>query len=208
MIKIILVDDDALIRDSLTLILEMEEDFQVMATATNGQEALELCGRSQPDMVLMDVRMPVMDGVLGTQRIREKFPNTKIVILTTFQEEEYIKEALKHGASGYILKSQPAESIVETLRAVSKGNMVLQADVANSLRKLIGHGKKTSPQAFQLTEREMTILTMVGEGLSNREIADKIYLSQGTVRNYISVLLEKLSLRDRTQLAIFYLTHF
>ena len=208
MMKIIIVDDDALIRDSLKLILEMEEDFDVVGIAANGQEALELCGTLQPDMVLMDVRMSVMDGVLGTRRIREQYPNIRIVILTTFKDEEYIREALKYGASGYILKSQPAESIVETLRAVAKGNTVLEADVASSLAELIGDRKKGKRQDFLLTEREMAVLSMIGEGLSNREIAEKLYLSEGTVRNYISVLLDKLSLRDRTQLAIFYLKHF
>ncbi len=208
MLKVIVVDDDALIRDSLSLILDMEEDFQVMGTAANGQEALEMCGKLQPDLVLMDVRMPVMDGVLGTRRIREKYPQVKIVILTTFKDEEYITEALKHGASGYILKSQPAESIVETLRAVARGNMVLEADVATSLTELIREGKKVSRKDFGLTDREMAVLEMIGEGHSNREIAEKLFLSEGTVRNYITVLLDKLGLRDRTQLAIFYLKHF
>ncbi|MEN1760304.1 response regulator transcription factor [Anoxynatronum sibiricum] len=206
--KIIIVDDDALIRDSLTLILEMETDFQVVGTAGNGQEAVALCGSAQPDLVLMDVRMPVMDGVLGTRRIREQYPATKVVILTTFKDEAYIKEALKHGASGYILKSQPAESIVETLRAVARGNTVLEAQVASSLTHMIREGKKMTQTDLQLTDREMAVLEMVGEGHSNREIAEKLYLSEGTVRNYITVLLDKLSLRDRTQLAIFYLKHF
>ncbi|WP_283410050.1 response regulator transcription factor [Anoxynatronum buryatiense] len=206
--KIIIVDDDALIRDSLTLILEMEADFQVVGTAANGQEAVALCGSAQPDLVLMDVRMPVMDGVLGTRRIREQYPATKVVILTTFKDEAYIKEALKHGASGYILKSQPAESIVETLRAVARGNTVLEAQVASSLTHMIREGKKMSQTDLELTDREMAVLEMVAEGHSNREIAEKLYLSEGTVRNYITVLLDKLSLRDRTQLAIFYLKHF
>ncbi|SMP63491.1 two component transcriptional regulator, LuxR family [Anoxynatronum buryatiense] len=208
MLKIIIVDDDALIRDSLTLILEMEADFQVVGTAANGQEAVALCGSAQPDLVLMDVRMPVMDGVLGTRRIREQYPATKVVILTTFKDEAYIKEALKHGASGYILKSQPAESIVETLRAVARGNTVLEAQVASSLTHMIREGKKMSQTDLELTDREMAVLEMVAEGHSNREIAEKLYLSEGTVRNYITVLLDKLSLRDRTQLAIFYLKHF
>lgn len=208
MLKVMVVDDDALIRDSLSLILDMEEDFQVTGTAANGQEALELCRQIQPDLVLMDVRMPVMDGVLGTRRIREQFPQMKVVILTTFKDEEYITEALKHGASGYILKSQPAESIVETLRAVARGNMVLQADVASSLTELIREGKKVSREDFKLTDREMAVLEMIGDGHSNREIAEKLYLSEGTVRNYITVLLDKFSLRDRTQLAVFYLKHF
>lgn len=208
MLKVMVVDDDALIRDSLSLILDMEEDFQVAGTAANGQEALELCRQIEPDLVLMDVRMPVMDGVLGTRRIREQFPQMKVVILTTFKDEEYITEALKHGASGYILKSQPAESIVETLRAVARGNMVLQADVASSLTELIREGKKVSREDFKLTDREVAVLEMIGDGHSNREIAEKLYLSEGTVRNYITVLLDKLSLRDRTQLAVFYLKHF
>jgi len=208
MLKIIIVDDDALIRDSLTLILEMEAGFQVVGTAANGQEAVALCGSTQPDLVLMDVRMPVMDGVLGTRRIREQYPDTKVVILTTFKDEAYIKEALKHGASGYILKSQPAESIVETLRAVARGNTVLESQVASSLTQMIREGKKMTQEDLQLTDREMAVLEMIAEGLSNREIAEKLYLSDGTVRNYITVLLDKLSLRDRTQLAIFYLKHF
>ncbi len=206
--KVMVVDDDALIRDSLTLILDMEEDFHVIGTASNGQEALELSGTLKPDLILMDVRMPVMDGVLGTRMIQQQYPGIKIIILTTFKDEEYIKEALKNGASGYLLKSQPAESIVETLRAVAKGNMVLQADVANSLTELISNRKKVSRHDFGLTDREMAVLEMVGEGYSNREMAEKLYLSEGTIRNYMTVLLDKLSLRDRTQLAIFFVKHF
>lgn len=208
MVKIIIVDDDALIRDSLQLILNMEDDFQVVGTASNGQDALTLCEKVLPDITLMDVRMPVMDGVLGTRYIREQFPGVKVVILTTFKEEGYIKEALKHGASGYILKSQPADSIVETLRSVARGSMVLEAEVASSLTAFIDDRRKAEPEDFRLTVREMAVLELIGEGLSNREIATKLHLSEGTVRNNISVLLEKLSLRDRTQLAIFYLKHF
>lgn len=203
-----IVDDDALIRDSLQLILDMEDDFQVIGTATNGQEALVLCEKNLPDIVLMDVRMPVMDGVLGTRYLREKFPGVKVVILTTFKEENYIKEALKHGASGYILKSQPADSIVETLRSVAKGSMVLEAEVANSLTSFIDDRQKVDPKDFQLTVREMAVLELVGTGFSNREIARQLHLSEGTVRNNVSALLDKLSLRDRTQLAIFFLKHF
>lgn len=203
-----IVDDDALIRDSLQLILDMEDDFQVIGTAINGQEALTLCEERLPDIVLMDVRMPVMDGVMGTRYLREQFPEVKVVILTTFKEENYIKEALKHGASGYILKSQPAESIVETLRSVAKGSMVLEAEVASSLTAFIDDRQKADPEAFQVTAREMTVLELIGAGFSNKEIAMQLHLSEGTVRNHISALLEKLALRDRTQLAIFYLKHF
>ena len=205
MLRVLIVDDDALIRDSLQLLLDLEDDFQVVATAANGQEAFSKFQEHQPDLVLMDVRMPVMDGVLGTKLIREHSRNVKIVILTTFKDDEYIKAALKNGASGYILKSQPAESIMETLRMVAKGNIVLEQNVATSLAGMIGDLPKNSREDLQLSARELEILELVSEGLSNREIAKKIYLSEGTVRNYITALLEKLSLRDRTQLAIFYL---
>jgi len=205
MLRVLIVDDDALIRDSLQLLLNLEDDFQVVATATNGQEAFSKFQEHQPDLVLMDVRMPVMDGVLGTRLIREHSRNVKIVILTTFKDDEYIKAALKNGASGYILKSQPAESIIETLRTVARGNIVLEQDIATSLTGMISDQPKNSKEDLLLSAREREILELVSEGLSNREIAEKIFLSEGTVRNYITTLLEKLSLRDRTQLAIFYL---
>jgi len=205
---VLIVDDDALIRDSLKMILEMEEDFQVVGLAANGEEALELCRKELPDLVLMDIRMPVMDGVVGTRRIKALYPQVRVVILTTFRDEEYIKEALKNGAEGYILKSQPADSIVESLRAVGKGNIVLERDVASSLSAMLRDGGKTQCARYALTEREMEVLSLVGQGLSNREIAEKLFLSEGTVRNYVTALLEKLGLRDRTQLAIFYVRHF
>jgi len=207
-LRVLIVDDDALIRDSLKMILEMEEDFQVVGLAANGEEALELCRKELPDLVLMDIRVPVMDGVVGTRRIKALYPQVRVVILTTFRDEEYIKEALKNGAEGYILKSQPADSIVESLRAVGKGNIVLERDVASSLSAMLRDGGKTQCARYALTEREMEVLSLVGQGLSNREIAEKLFLSEGTVRNYVTALLEKLGLRDRTQLAIFYVRHF
>ncbi len=124
--KVLIVDDDALIRDGLKILLEIEEDFLVIGTASNGQEAFEMCRKERPDLVLMDIRMPVMDGVLGTKLIKSHFKDIKVVILTTFKDDEYIKEALRSGAEGYILKNQPADSIIESLRAVSKGNIVLE----------------------------------------------------------------------------------
>lgn len=204
--RVLIVDDDALIRDSLTMLLQLEEGIQVIGTASNGQEAFAFCQQDQPDIVLMDIRMPGLDGVLGTKKIKEHFPDVKVVILTTFRDDEYIKEALKNGAVGYILKSQPADNIVDSLRAVARGNTVLERDIATSLSAMIREDKK-SPD-LQLTEREKEIMGLVGQGLSNREIADNLFLSEGTVRNYVTGLLEKLDLRDRTQLAIFYLKNF
>jgi DNA-binding NarL/FixJ family response regulator len=206
--KTLIVDDDALIRDGIKILLELEADFQVIGTAGDGQEALDFCRRERPDLVLMDVRMPVLDGVLGTKRIKELYPEVKVVILTTFRDDEYIKEALLSGAEGYILKNQPADSIIESLRAVCKGNIVLEKGVAASLSLMIRDERKRQAGLPHLTEREQEVLRLVGEGLSNREIAQRLYLSEGTVRNYVTGLLEKLGLRDRTQLAIFYLKHF
>ena len=203
--KVLIVDDDALIREGLKILLEIEVDFQVVGTASNGQEAFEMCRKEKPDLVLMDIRMPVMDGVLGTKLIKSHFKDIKVVILTTFKDDEYIKEALKSGAEGYILKNQPADSIIESLRAVSKGNIVLEREVANALSSMLKDCKKEAPERLDISQRELGILKLVGEGLSNREIAERLNLSEGTTRNYVTGLLEKLGFRDRTQLAIFYI---
>jgi len=204
-VKVLIVDDDALIREGLQILLDTEADIQVIGTASNGQEALEMCRKTTPDLVLMDIRMPVMDGVLGTKLIKSHFRDIKVVILTTFMDDEYIKEALKSGAEGYILKNQPADSIIESLRAVCKGNIVLEREVANALSCMLREGKKLSPEGLDISPRELEILKLVGEGLSNREIAASLNLSEGTTRNYVTGLLEKLGFRDRTQLAIFYI---
>jgi len=204
-LKILLVDDDALVREGLEIILGLEPDFQVVGTAGNGQEALAVCRREKPDLVLMDIRMPVMDGVLGTKLLKNHFPEIKVVILTTFKDDEFIKEALRSGAEGYILKNQPAESIIESLRMVAKGNIVLERAVAQAVSSMLKEGKKAAPELADLSQRELAVLKLVAEGLSNREISARISLSEGTTRNYVTVLLEKLDLRDRTQLAIFYI---
>ena len=203
--KVLIVDDDALIREGLKIILEIESDFQVVGTASNGLEAMEMCRREKPDLVLMDIRMPVMDGVLGTKLIKSHFKDIKVVVLTTFMDDEYIKEALKSGAEGYILKNQPADGIIESLRAVGKGNIVLEREVANALSSMLKESKKIAPERLDISQRELGILKLVGEGLSNREIAERLNLSEGTTRNYVTGLLEKLGFRDRTQLAIFYI---
>ena len=207
-LKVLITDDDALIRESLKILLELEEGIRVVGTARNGQEAYEMCKELLPDIVLMDIRMPVMDGVLGTKLIKETFKNIKVLILTTFKDDDYIKEALKNGAEGYILKNQSSDSIIESLKAVYKGNTVFEKNVAESLSSMLMDGKKKSPESFGITPREFDILGLIAEGLSNREISEKLFLSDGTVRNYVTALLEKLNLRDRTQLAIFYLRNF
>ncbi|HEY2420596.1 MAG TPA: response regulator transcription factor [Neobacillus sp.] len=202
--KVLIVDDDALIRDGLKILIELEADFEVTGTASNGQEAFEMCQKQRPDIVLMDIRMPNMDGVLGTKLIKQHFNTIKVVILTTFKDDEYIKEAIKSGAEGYILKNQPSDSIIESLRAVGKGNTVFEKEVASALSSMLKDEKKP-PMKLDLSDREQEILSLIAEGMSNKEIAERIYLSEGTIRNYTTGLLEKLKLRDRTQLAIFYI---
>lgn len=206
--KVLIVDDDGLIRDSLKLLLDLEDDMEVIGTAKNGTEAFEFCTVNKPDIVLMDIRMPVMDGVLGTKLIKENYHDIKVVLLTTFKDDEYIREAVMNGAEGYILKNQSSDSIIESLRTVYKGNTVFEKDIINSITGMLKEDKKKTPSHFNLSDREFEILALIAEGLSNKEIAEKLFLGEGTVRNYITNVLEKLELRDRTQLAIFYLKNF
>lgn len=207
-LKVLIVDDDELVCDGLKLLLDMEDDFEVAGVAHNGMEAFSFCEKLMPDIVLMDIRMPDIDGVIGTKMIKEKFKQIKIVILTTFKDDEYIKEAIKAGAEGYILKNQKADTMIESLRAVSKGNFVFQKEVANSISSMLKEGHKADMSKFNLSKREMEVMKLVADGLSNKEIGDKLFISDGTVRNYVTTILEKLNLRDRTQLAIFYLKNF
>ncbi len=206
--RILLVDDDALIRDSLKIIFELEKDFQTIKTASNGQEALEICQKEKIDIILMDIQMPVMDGVLATKRIKELFPQIKIIMLTTFKDDNYIKQALKNGAESYILKSQAADTIIESVRMTYKGSSVFQKEIVASLATMLKEGSNRNKQNYQLTEREFKVFKLIGAGLSNKEIAAQLYLSEGTIRNQVTVLLEKLGLRDRTQLAIHYVKNF
>lgn len=204
--KVLIVDDDGLIRDSLKILLGLEPDIEIVGTASNGQQAFELCQKIRPDIVLMDIRMPIMDGVLGTKLIKEHFNYIKVIILTTFKDDEYIREAVKNGAEGYILKNQSSDSIVDSLRAVYRGNTVLDKEIADTLTSMIEDSlEKKNNIDYEFGNRELEVLKLISEGLSNKEIGAKLYLSEGTVRNYVTGLLNKLNLRDRTQLAIFYL---
>ncbi|WP_125153528.1 response regulator transcription factor [Clostridium rectalis] len=202
--KIVIADDDGLIRDSLKLILELEGDIKVIGTVSNGNEAIEFCRKNEADIVLMDVRMPILDGVLATKEIKKENPSIKVIILTTFKDDEYIAQAIKNGAEGYILKNQSSDNIINSIRTVYNGNGVFQSEILNSIMGMIGENKKTEEKIL-LTEREFQVLKLIGQGLSNREISKKLYLSEGTIRNYVTNLLEKLQLRDRTQLAIYFL---
>jgi DNA-binding NarL/FixJ family response regulator len=209
-IRVAIVDDDALIRDSLKMILELDPELAVAGTCINGDEALELCRETEVDVMLMDIRMPVCDGIMGTKKIKEAFPQVKVLILTTFQDEEYIFQALKNGADGYLLKNTPSAKIKEQIKLAHEGTMLIHGEVAQKLSEMLnkregGGDKEKDLSKYDLTEREQEIVKLVSEGLSNKEIADQLFLGESTVKNYISAILDKLNLRDRTQIAVFYL---
>ena len=203
--KLLIVDDDGLIRDGLKILFETAENWEAF-TAENGAVALEMCRKNPPDIILMDIRMPVMDGVEATRKIKAEFPEVKIVMLTTFTDDGYISSAINLGAEGYLLKSTPADGIIERIRAVEKGAVVFDKGVKLTAEVAEVQSERIEKAACfsELTERENEILSLVATGLSNGEIAAKLFLSQGTVRNSVSVILEKLCLRDRTQLAVYY----
>lgn len=195
--KIIIIDDDALVRASLQSILE-SKGVQILAQGSNGYEAVELYWQYQPDIVLMDIRMDELNGLEATRQIMALSPSAKILLITTFQDDDYIREAIELGCSGYILK-QNISGIIPALEAVANNQLVYDSKI---VKKLTPSKHHTLPES--LTDREKDILTLIANGLNNKEISDRLFLSEGTIRNYISTMLEKLKLRDRTQLAIFY----
>lgn len=202
--KILIVDDDGLIRDSLKMMFSLDESFQRVETAENGQVALDILESYSPDVVVMDIRMPVMDGVITTKVIKEQYPHTKVMVLTTFNDREYLRELVKVGVEGYLLKSTGVDQIIEAVKSVESGHVVFGKEVSGLLSQLLtSHKKQEIPEG--LTPREVEIIEAIGHGKSNREIAEALFIGEGTVRNYITVILDKLSLRDRTQLAIYYL---
>ncbi|QIB27271.1 response regulator transcription factor [Caloranaerobacter azorensis] len=209
MIKVLLVDDQRILTEGLKMILGREKDIQICGVANSGKEAYELCKWNKPDIVLMDIKMPKMNGAEATKLIKRDFPETKVIILTTFNDDEYIYEALKNGASGYILKDATPDEIAEAIRTVYNGGALIQPEVAvKVLNKFSEMAKSKEVRNIDsrvelLTSKEKEICRLVGEGKNNKEISKELYLSEGTVKNHITKILNKLELRDRTQLAIF-----
>ena len=201
--RVVVVDDDKLVAISLKTILEASGQVTVEALGGDGEEAISLYEQFRPEVLLMDIRMQKMTGLEAAERILQKDPEARILFLTTFSDDEYIMKSLQIGARGYILK-QDFEGIVPALQAVYGGQSVFDGKVVERIPALTSVKEAFDFSKADISEKEQEIITLVAEGLSNREIADKIYLSEGTVRNYISVVLEKLNLRDRTQLAVFY----
>ena len=208
MINVLIADDDILVRDGLKILIDSEDDMKVVSVAKNGLEAFQLAQKHRPDVVLMDIRMPDIDGIRGTQLINENGLDTKVLMLTTFKDDEYIVSALKNGANGYMLKNQSSDEIIDGIRTVQNGTNIYGEEIAQKLKELIGRKKdKINPDTLSLSNRELGVLRLIANGLNNKEIAATMFISDGTVRNYVSTLLDKLDLRDRTQLAIFYIRH-
>lgn len=202
--KILLVDDDRLVSSSLKIILSSDPEINIVGTGNSGKEGIELYRRLKPDILLMDIRMEIMSGLDAGEHILEEFPEARILYLTTFLDDDYIIKALHIGAKGYMLK-QNYESIIPALKAVYAGQNVYGSEIITKLPHLIGKANgAVSVQKYGITEKELEIIVKIADGMSNKEIAEMLYLSEGTVRNNISSILEKLNLRDRTQIAIFY----
>lgn len=206
MIKLLLADDNAFITGGLEIILDMEADIEVVATVANGQAAVDYCLEYDIDVALLDVRMPVMNGVEAAKRITAETA-TKVIILTTFDDDAYIIDAIRNGAKGYLLKNNDPKIIIAAVRGVVQDQNIMQAEIWEKVKiALSGNQTKAHMAKLPLTSREQDVIQAVASGLSNKEIAKKLFISEGTVANNISALLNKLGLEHRTQLAIFYLT--
>ena len=213
MIKILIADDQELIRESLKIILSTNNEFEVIDTVGSGKEVVESIRRHIPDIILMDVRMPDMDGVQCTKFVKEVYPEIKVIVLTTFDDDEYIFSALKYGASGYLLKGVSLDELTSAIKTVLQGGAIFNPNVASKVTKIVSEMAKNNIVAERihdedlpnLSDTEWKIIQQVSQGLSNKEIAEILKFTEGTIRNYLSVILDKLQLRDRTQLAIWYI---
>lgn len=203
MINIVIADDVQILRQGLKAILEQDEEIRVTGLAANGQEAWQLSRRLKPDVVLMDMRMPDYDGSYGIVKIKEEFPEMRVLVLTTFDDRETVDAAIASGADGYILKEMEDDKVIQSVKAVCAGIRVFGGSVFDGMRKNMASPGAKSGVADMLTGRERDIVRLVARGMDNKEIAGELFLAEGTVRNNISRLLEKLKLKDRTQLAVF-----
>lgn len=209
MVKVLIADDQELIRQSLKIVLGIDSEIEITDSVGDGTDVLKSLEKNVPDVILMDVRMPKMDGTVCTKEVKKKYPDVKIIILTTFDDDDFIYSALKYGASGYILKGISMEGLKQAIMTVHRGGSMINPDIATKVVRLFSQMAQSDfaievdeKGSDELTKSEKIIIQRVGQGLSNKEIAGKLYLSEGTVRNNISRILSKLGLRDRTQLAI------
>lgn len=205
-IKILLADDQALFREGLRMVLATQPDFDVVGEATNGEEALQLAASLQPDIVLMDMRMPVLGGVEATRRLHERQPACRVIVLTTFDDDELVFDGLRAGAVGYLLKAVSSPRLLEAIRSVARGDSILEpsitAKVVTEFARMANQSPRPQPLAEPLSDRELAVLRLVAGGATNREIAAALYLAEGTVRNHLTNVLGKLGVSDRTQAAL------
>lgn len=210
-VKIAIIDDERLIREGLKIIFSAYPDIEVVGIGSDGNEAFDICKTHAPDLIFLDIRMPNYNGVDATKKIKEQYPNIKILMLTTFTDIDYIQQALKNGASGYLLKDSAPDVIYDGIKAALSGNVVINPEIAQNI--LLGKAEKREPKTeeeittlaneYELTQKEIEIIKLVAEGFSNKEIAHKQQLSEGTIKNNISVIFSKTFVADRTQLALF-----
>lgn len=198
-IKVLIADDQELILESLHIVLSMEEDLEIVGLAKNGEEALKGCEQFKPDIVLMDVNMPVMDGVAATALIKERIPATKIIMLTSYKEVEYVLAALSYGAEGYLLKAIHPKDLAAGIRVVQAGGTLISQEMASKMIKNMNNTTTAKSNEFGLTAREVDVLHKLAAGLRNQEIAEVLYLSEGTVKNYISTIYSKLNVKGRRE---------
>lgn len=209
MMKVVICDDQATVRDGLAMLLSLEKDIRVMGLAADGWEAVELAAKYQPDLVLMDLKMSGMNGIEATRQIRTKYPRIKVLVLTTYDDDEWVFDAVRAGASGYLLKDTPREELIRAVKETVLGKSFVDPAVAGKLLSRVAE-RQTQPTTLiteKLTEREVDVLQLIALGLSNSEIAARLFLSEGTVRNYVSAILAKLEVSDRTQAAVIAIQH-
>lgn len=208
-ISILLVDDHALMREGLRQLLELEQDMHIVGEAADGFDALHKIGQLSPDIVLMDISMPVMDGIAVTRQVTYEFPATAVIMLTMYSQNQQMLQAMKNGARGYLLKSTSSREVAQAIRTVHEGGMLIEPEltkaIVNEFRRLSEAAAANHPET--LSEKEIEIIRLVAAGMSNKEIAEKLAYSEKTVKNYLSIIFQKLGIRDRTQAAIFALRH-
>jgi DNA-binding NarL/FixJ family response regulator len=207
--KVIICDDQAIVRDGLAMLLKLEPDIDIIGIAEDGAEAVEMVADKKPDLILMDLKMPIMNGVEATRQIAAKYPEVKVLVLTTYADDEWVFDAIQAGASGYLLKDMPREELIKAVRGTVAGKTYVDPSVAGKVLEQVS-SRQTQPATLitgKLTEREVEVLRLIAKGSSNADIADRLSLSDGTVRNHVSAILSKLGVSDRTQAAVIAIQH-